>query len=246
MAFPLASLPPTRGRCHRLNCQIAKPSLRANGSRECAPDDRSAKQSIAPQRTWISSLLCSSQLTAEVHQASIHFKQQTISERESAISPRIPREFCFDVSPSELRGRRECRGARCARSRVCSVESTRVSHHGHTGNTRHSPRNGFNGFLRALPGDRACLPPSPADLSSANLTPASGRQDHTTSPSALAPFASKRQNVHRIPCPTFVTMAKRPSGGPEQGGRSHRSPANQSGIFSDAGLDRANQIEAFQ
>jgi hypothetical protein len=25
---------------------------------------------------------------------------------------------------------------------------------------RHSPRNGFNGFLRALPGDRALLPPS--------------------------------------------------------------------------------------
>ena len=28
---------------------------------------------------------------------------------------------------------------------------------------RHSPRNGFNGFLRALPGDRAFLPPSSAD-----------------------------------------------------------------------------------
>ena len=52
-------------------------------------------------------------------------------------------------------------GARCARSRACSVENTRVSHHGHTGNTRHSPRNGFNGFLRDLPGDRALLSPSP-------------------------------------------------------------------------------------
>src|SRR6266851_1219228 len=39
------------------------------------------------------------------------------------------------------------------------VESTRV-----TTSTPESPgipaRNGFNGFLRALPGDRACLPPS--------------------------------------------------------------------------------------
>src|SRR5256885_4101440 len=60
------------------------------------------------------------------------------------------------------------------------------SHHGHTGDTRHSLRNGFNGFLRALPGDRACLPPSSAFPR--NLTPASGRQDHTTSPSASAPF----------------------------------------------------------
>jgi hypothetical protein len=78
-------------------------------------------------------------------------------------------------------------GAWCARSRAWCVVNTRVSHHGHTGNTRHSPRNGFNGFLRALPGDRALLPPSPADHS-ANLTPASGRQDHTTSPSAAMSF----------------------------------------------------------
>ncbi len=39
--------------------------------------------------------------------------------------------------------------------------NTRVSHHGYAGNTRHSPRDGFNGFLRALLGDRAFLPPSP-------------------------------------------------------------------------------------
>jgi len=38
-------------------------------------------------------------------------------------------------------------GARCARSRACSVENTRVSHHGHTGNTRHSPRNGFTAYF---------------------------------------------------------------------------------------------------
>src|SRR5437762_13427579 len=83
------------------------------------------------------------------------------------------------------------------RSRVhlVMVERTRV-----TTSTPASPgipaRNGFNGFLRALLGDRALLPPSSADmflskpgradLNSANLTPASGRQDHTTSPYAAA------------------------------------------------------------
>src|SRR5882757_8983147 len=77
------------------------------------------------------------------------------------------------------------------------VVSTRVSHHEYAGNTRHSPRNGFNGFLRALLGDRACLPPSSAELSSANLTPASGRQDHTTSPSA-----SQRSRQQRHPRPS--------------------------------------------
>jgi hypothetical protein len=57
---------------------------------------------------------------------------------------------------------------------------------GHTGITQHSLRNGFNGFLRALPSDRAFLSLSQAQCASivAHLTPASGRQDHTTSPSA--------------------------------------------------------------
>jgi hypothetical protein len=42
-------------------------------------------------------------------------------------------------------------GAWCARSRACRVESTRVSHHGHTGNARHSPRNGFTTYFVLSP-----------------------------------------------------------------------------------------------
>jgi len=53
-------------------------------------------------------------------------------------------------------------GADAPAAACAVVESTRVSHHGHTGITRHSPRNGFNGLLRALPGDRAFLSPSSA------------------------------------------------------------------------------------
>jgi hypothetical protein len=72
------------------------------------------------------------------------------------------------------------------------------------------------GLLRALPGDRAFLPPSPLrSLLLKNLTPASRCQDHTTSPSALArrssaPKARQRRRVHRIPCPTFKTIMIRP------------------------------------
>jgi hypothetical protein len=91
-------------------------------------------------------------------------------------------------------------------------------HHRFAGKTRPSLRNGFNGFLRALLGDRACLPPSQAQCASivAHLTPASGRQDHTTSPSAKAPLVrakiyARRFRVHRISSPTFVTIASRPS-----------------------------------
>ena len=96
-------------------------------------------------------------------------------------------------------GSRECRAPEApAASRV--EKNTRVSHHGHAGNTRHSPRNGFNSLFRALPGDRACLPPSPPrSLLLENLTPASGRQDHTTSPSACRALVRCAAHVHRIP-----------------------------------------------
>jgi len=119
-------------------------------------------------------------------------------------------------------------GARCTRSLVCSVlvEHTSVVTTGHR-NTRHSRTQWFNGLFRALPGDRAFLSPSSAemvlskpgraDLTSADLTPASRRQDHTILPSAKAPFVStpfdrsqaearpaitlraRRCRVHRIP-----------------------------------------------
>jgi hypothetical protein len=121
-------------------------------------------------------------------------------------------------------------GARCTRSLVCKVlVAHECSHHRSTGTPGIPARNGFNGLFRALPGDRALLPPSSvdkvlslpgrADKTSANLTPASGRQDHTTSPSAACisrqravdrsqiskgnppcdPSRAKRCRVHRIP-----------------------------------------------
>src|SRR5712672_3264359 len=132
-----------------------------------------------------------------------------------------------ESSAQRGRGERRMPVAPAASCALVVVERTRV-----TTSTPESPdvpaRNGFNGFLRALPGDRALLPPSPADmvlskpgradLTSANLTPASGRQDHTTSPyattslvrslcdrsqavkPALQPFA--RKTLPRPPHPT--------------------------------------------
>jgi hypothetical protein len=45
----------------------------------------------------------------------------------------------------------------------------------------------------------------------ANLAPASERQDHTTSPYVADVIRLLTRRVHRIPQPTFVTIAKRPS-----------------------------------
>jgi hypothetical protein len=78
-------------------------------------------------------------------------------------------------------------------------------------------------LIRDLPGDHAWLPPSSARRVSvfANLTPASERQDHTTSPSAPPPLVAQQLRpamcVHRIPLPTSVTIASRPSYGCETG-----------------------------
>jgi hypothetical protein len=71
-------------------------------------------------------------------------------------------ELLIYLSPQ--RGRGECRmpNAPAVSCAMIVIEGTRA-----TTSTPESPgipaRNGFNGFLRALPGDRACLPPSPAN-----------------------------------------------------------------------------------
>ena len=118
------------------------------------------------------------------------------------------------------------------------VKSTRVNEY--TGITRRSRTQWFYDLFRALPGDRALLPPSSADmflskpgwadLNSANLTPASGRQDHTTSPYAATSLvrslgnrsrAEARPAIHRAQnaaastasLPASVTIMIRPSCG---------------------------------
>src|ERR1700688_4284597 len=121
-----------------------------------------------------------------------------------------------------------------------------------TGVARHSLTQWFSHLFRALPGDRI-VDNVTGEVTSASLTPAPRRQDHTTSPSApvatkadrrswyqsrrsfgeggSAPLVLRRCRVHRIPCPTSVTIAIRPSGGPERRQNSRRPRADESQIF---------------
>jgi hypothetical protein len=91
-------------------------------------------------------------------------------------------------------------GCSRTRSRACSVGSTRVSHHGYAETPGIPARNGFNGFLRALPGDRALLSPSSLrSLLLKNLNAsveASGPHDFAVRVSAIR---QRRIRVHRIP-----------------------------------------------
>jgi hypothetical protein len=102
-------------------------------------------------------------------------------------------------------------GARCTRSRAWWVESTRVSHHGRTGITRHSrtrmvltvsfvlsPVIGLSCHRR----QRNCFHRLDAGVE------ASGPQDFAVRVSVVR---QRHCHVHRIPHPTSVTIAKRPS-----------------------------------
>src|SRR6266705_3440797 len=84
------------------------------------------------------------------------------AKRTFAPSRRHAPEALINLSPKEGVGNAGCPLHPRPRVHLVVVERTRV-----TTSTPESPdvpaRNGFNGFLRALPGDRACLPPSSTD-----------------------------------------------------------------------------------
>src|SRR5262249_47267787 len=72
---------------------------------------------------------------------------------------------------------------------------------------------GFNGLLRALPGVHDVLVTVIGAMQSivANLTPAKGRQDHTTSPSALVPLVLRLDLRPSHPALNVRDDARRPS-----------------------------------
>src|SRR5277367_6009378 len=93
-------------------------------------------------------------------------------------------------------------GARCTHSLVCKGRKHTSIRHRYTGSDPAFPAQWFYGLLRALPGDRAFLSPSPLRSSLLkDLTPASGRQDHTTSPSAsnIIRLVTLPRPSHRAP-----------------------------------------------
>src|SRR5258707_13098518 len=125
----------------------------------------------------------------------------------SNLAARCARGLHLSFAPMEGVGNAGCPLHPRPRVHFVSVERTRV-----TTSTPESPgipaRNGFNGLCRALPGDRALLPPSSRGLRFSHcpvgpkkppqdLTPASGRQDHTILPSATTSLVRVLLIAHR-------------------------------------------------
>jgi hypothetical protein len=103
-------------------------------------------------------------------------------------------------------------GARRTRSLVCAwVVKMHTSIHSEVAVAVRHPHAMVYGLYRALPGDRALLPPSPAKVAFHKL-------DASVEASGPHVFAVRFSivryrylHVHRIPHPTSVTIAIRPS-----------------------------------
>jgi hypothetical protein len=108
------------------------------------------------------------------------------------------------------RGRRECRAPDAPNSRVCNGSGRA---HTRCQVTPESPgiphAMVLTAYIVLSPVLRAFWPPSPARLH-ANLTPASGCQDHTTSPSARKRPRLKALLASTASCPALVTLANAP------------------------------------
>jgi hypothetical protein len=89
-----------------------------------------------------------------------------------AFSRRVSRPSCCKHRPRKARGRRE--GRVLAAPMVRLQTKSRRRHHRYEPNNRPSLRDSLNGVLRALPGDRAFLPPSPRGSSSTKLSASVG------------------------------------------------------------------------
>jgi hypothetical protein len=152
-------------------------------------------------------------------------------------------------SLAQKRGRRECRVRGRTRSLACEIKK-----HTSVVTTGTPPSAGIPCAMvltvsfELSPVTGLCCHRRLADAYPRSLTPASGRQDHTTSPSAPAPLVLRHHRVHRIP-PHVRDDAYAPLKRRDGASRKFDLPDGESEIFLQRGLDsdfanaarRANQ-----
>jgi hypothetical protein len=133
------------------------------------------------------------------------------------------------------RGRGECLvpNAPAASCALCSWSI----HSGGTGYIRHSPRNGFTAYIALSPGTGLFCPRHFRGIVSLRKLSASvgapGPHDFAV---RFGTLVSRHRCVHRIPLPTSVTIAIRPSCGCGMPGRIHNFRFSEREIFVRGGL----------
>ena len=94
----------------------------------------SAKQSISPRKNGLLRRFA----LAMTQRARVPVRLSNSRKRKPAFSRHDAPELCRNHAPSKTGGRGECRVPVAPEASCAKVESTRVSHHGRTGITRHS------------------------------------------------------------------------------------------------------------
>jgi hypothetical protein len=122
-----------------------------------------------------------------------------IRSHTSAISPQVCARLILNFPPSHNRGRRECRAPDApavlrAKMRVARTQVITV-----TPETPGIPRAMVLRLISRSPRGPGSFAPVVRRANPATLTPASGRQDHTTLPSASSALVSRAISVHRNP-----------------------------------------------
>ncbi len=129
-----------------------------------------------------------------------------------ALSRRIASEFFQSIRPHRKQRAQGMPGAGCTHG-PRATKSTRQNHR-FSRSSRHSLRNGFNGLLRALPGETGlCCHRRFASSCKTRHLHRGARTTRLRRPRHVVRQTTHR--VHRIPLPTSVTIAKRPSCGSE-------------------------------
>src|SRR5580704_4882004 len=190
-------------RNYRFNSQTATPKCLSRhceptGRREAPPDDRLREAIHRAARK--NGLLRRSAPRNDVATPDVTPRSR------GAMRPR----FANNLRP-ENRGRGECRAPDApAASCALWVTSMHTSIHSEPSeNTRHSRTQWFTAYTVLSP-VIGFLATVVTRINPQNLTPASGCQDHTSSPSAASNARQPRRRVHRIP-PRVRDVASRPS-----------------------------------
>src|SRR5712672_1870144 len=120
-----------------------RPSLRANGSRECAPDDR-LREAIhrAAKKVWIASAFAKASAD-KTSQAILAKKVDTVLRSRDVLRPSFARNF---LAPFKSEGAGNAGCALHPRSHAQCAQEVRARAYRAAESIRHSLRNGFTAY----------------------------------------------------------------------------------------------------
>jgi hypothetical protein len=183
--------------------------------------------------------------TLKPHVAGQRRLQTNTSRSRGAIRARAWPEIS---SPCSRRGRGECRVPN-APAAWCALGVVKYAHQYSQRRHRKHPAfpraNGFTTYFALSPGTGLFCPRHRRDAQASSPTWHQRRDARTTRlrrPHRKA-LVSRSACGHRIPPPTFMTIAKCPSCGGRTGGANHTFLKNRSEIFLRAGLDTPSSLK---